>query len=59
MFRNAKIQKNPAGISVSLKIQWILMCKLGLRFFANIAFFRLAQKYLVQILYFFAWPKST
>ena len=26
---------------------------------ANIAFFRLAQKYIVQILYVFAWPKST
>ena len=48
------------------------MCKFELRIFANIAFFRLAQKYLVQILYFFrlaqkylvqvqhffVWPKT-
>ena len=48
------------------------MCKFGLRIIAKTAFFRvaqkvhganfvfcrLAQKYLVQIQHFFAWPKT-
>ena len=59
LFRLA--QNNYAKVQWKLyKCPWtqqILMCKFGLWNFAKIVFFRLAQKYLVQILYFFAWPK--
>ena len=57
-----KMLLNPTDFDVQIRIK--IFCKHCIFspgpkvLIANIVFFRLAQKYLVQIQHFFAWPKT-